>query len=183
MINYGRKSSGTTALNFLCQNGHFNCIKYLISIENNFNIKLDWFTKLTTNGFNPLLSACNENQTEIINYLLENIYKNKLNLFNINDCSNDGTTPLLYFCLGGNISSISKIFELFGDNIDVNKCDDSGYSPFYVGMFYFIFLLILTKHFLFFTHCCELFQNKFLPFVSQFVIKHVIYRFIYDYVL
>ena len=134
LINHCRKDTGDTIIHVLCQNGHLDCIKYLLSIETNYNTKINWFKKNGMNGTTPFLTACNQNRTETIICLLDNVYKHN-KLFNINDGAKNGSNALWFACFDGNVKVISKLFELFGDNIDVNKRDDKGMSPLYLGMF------------------------------------------------
>ena len=88
---------------------------------------------------NPLLAACNNNQASTINYLIDNVYSsnkqdlNETKLLDINDTCDTGETALWFCCFDGNISSVSRILERFGNSIDVNKCNNNQTSPFWIG--------------------------------------------------
>ena len=112
----------------------------MTNIYNNrkqFEVKIDKYKKTIKNESNPLLCACNSNQESTINYLIDNVYSsnkqdsNETKLFDINDSNANGKTALWFCCGHGNISSVSRIFERFGNSIDVNKCNNNGTSPFF----------------------------------------------------
>ena len=119
----------------IAQYGYLNCISYLISIEKNYNTKIDWYKKDIRTGMTPLLKACNLNQPKTAIYLLNNIHKND-KLFDINDTAVNGETALWFACLKGDLSLMKTIFELFGDVVDVNKFPTrTGSSPLSLGTF------------------------------------------------
>ena len=60
--------------------------------------------------------------------------KAKEKRFNINDCTEQGMTALWFCALYGNLDAIKLIFKHYGNSCDINKCDDSGASAFFVGM-------------------------------------------------
>ena len=81
-----------------CQEGHLECIKYLLQYEKekNLDVKIDKTKKTITYEFNPLLAACNNDRISTINYLLLNVYKNEDNK---GDNNSDKMFVLFTFCL------------------------------------------------------------------------------------
>ena len=74
MINHSENSSGYSLFHVLCEKGHLECIKYLLSIEKHFDTKIDKFKKSPGLKMSPFLLACSFNHIETINYLLTNVY-------------------------------------------------------------------------------------------------------------
>ena len=139
LINYGTKDTNDTIFHILCRNGNLDCIKYLLSIENKLNssTNIDWFKKDKIEEMTPLLKAFKSNETETIIYLLNNVYSKQTQLlFDINNCDHLGRTPLWFACLHGNMLLIETMFNLFGNDINliINKCDNNGMSPLYIGI-------------------------------------------------
>ena len=103
-----------------------------------FEVKIDKFKKRFKDDMSPFLCACSDNHVSTINYLI-NVFGNRkqdskeTKLFDINDTGDGGRTALFFCCFNGNISLVSKIFETFGDSVDVNKCNDDGRSPFWIS--------------------------------------------------
>lgn len=109
-------------------------------MEEKFDTKINKYSKMAPLSMTPLLLACNANKPDMIEFLLNNIYNNNNNsnknskLFDINDGCHDNSTAVYLCAAHGNLSGLKLIVKYYGNNIDWNKCDDGGISPFFLGV-------------------------------------------------
>lgn len=136
LINKHNKSLGINIFWMLCSEGHLQCLKYLLSVEKHFNVKMDRFS-VSVDNENGLIAACDSNETEMIQYLIKNIFNNKSHSnkkFDINHTAEESVTAFYYCAANGNLAAIQAIIHEFGVHvIDTNKCDLDGGTPFWVA--------------------------------------------------
>ena len=131
MINYCKKDDGYSVFHICCQGGHLDCIKFLLTYNESkqATTKIETNTKTKSNQMNPLLLACNFNYSECAQYLIDNNIP-----MEINDANAKGKTAMSFCAFFGDIKTARKIFQRFGDKVDVNKSDIDGCTPLWMGM-------------------------------------------------
>lgn len=122
LINHCGNGRSDTAFTKLCQQGHLDCLKYLIDLQNernDFEIDVYWTHK--RNGANALIYACSSNQTKIVEYLLKELYfgnkipyvDNQTSKVFIDNTIKDGQTAFVMASKHGNVS-IMKLLSDYG---------------------------------------------------------------------
>lgn len=81
-INQRKRDSGYTTWHSVCEKGHLDCIKYLLSIENDYNVEIDKLSKTTLENFrwNALHAAVYCQEDETTQFLLKQVYLNLANV-------------------------------------------------------------------------------------------------------
>lgn len=113
-FNYG-ESENVTALLVACVVGDYDNVVKLIGYGADLNMASS--TECT-----PLIAACYQNNTKIVNYLLKT-----QKIKNINHCQIDSTTALSCAIKNKNTYVVKKLLEYPG--INVNQKDIYGYTP------------------------------------------------------
>ena len=132
MINCQKKVNGATLFSVLCTFGYLECLKYCLSIENEYKVKIDKHLKRSDNRMSPLICACSRGHSSVVKHLINDIYKNDQR-FDINDSDKEGRTLLWYCCKNGDISLCELLMNRYKNIIEVNKCDNQGISPFFAA--------------------------------------------------
>ena len=95
----------------LCTNGHLECLKYLMSVDVQYNrAYIDILEEDTTYHMNGLLMACNANQSQIMKYLI-----NDLNYLNnehaVHQCDINGKNLVWMAATHGNLTILELLLE------------------------------------------------------------------------
>jgi ankyrin repeat protein len=87
--------------------------------------EIDVVNMCRQDGSSPLLIACQNHHTEIVEMLLESEA-------DINKCRDSGAPPLYMACQNGHLDIVEKLLDK-KVNTDVNKCTNNGGSPLYIA--------------------------------------------------
>lgn len=111
-----------------CAKGSLECLKYLFSIQNQYQAKINIYQKSNDTKYNGLMAACSDNQTAMIKYLINNVFKNDDNKFNVNERDDKGRTGFWRVSMKGNVEICQLLKKKF-PNCDLNKRNNEGMSP------------------------------------------------------
>jgi len=93
--------------------------------ENNINLEIN---ELDSNGWSPLYKMINENNTDMVQLILEHASNNKI-VLNLNEKGKDGWSPILDPMKGNNAKIVQLILDYAEKNniiLDINEKDDNG---------------------------------------------------------
>ena len=141
LINFSMRDGGFNVFLSACAGGNVDYLKYLFKIEKDKEqkqkgiktIKIDIHSRThkSRSIFSGLHHACLNNHTNMVEYLLTDVYYNSKSdgIFDINQSTIDGRTPFYFAAINGNVKLMKLMIELYPD-CDVNYCDLSGVTPF-----------------------------------------------------
>ncbi|XP_063405750.1 serine/threonine-protein phosphatase 6 regulatory ankyrin repeat subunit B-like [Mytilus trossulus] len=131
-MNVNDKSTyGSTPLYLACQNGHYNTVKLLLGLNGQtLNSAVDTTLK-TKYGWSVLHVACYTGHTEIVKLLIDVG-------MNVNDTTNNGSTPLYLACRSGKYDKVNFLLDLNGQTlnsrVDVTLKDKEGTSALHAAV-------------------------------------------------
>ena len=122
-----------------CQTGDVKCLEYLLSVQENFEAKLDVFCTSKTNGdMNGLQIAIDCRNVDMVKFLLNNVYNddsmNEKNGFDINSIANGLSVLHCSAMLDDDVTVLDALFDVFKDKIDVNIANKQNITPIIIGL-------------------------------------------------
>lgn len=110
-----------------------DCLKFLLSRQKDFDTKLD-IIATANHGINAFVAACYNNQNNIVDYLLKNVFSDR-DSDNVDELlvNKKNNKTALHFCAqAGNAAAIDKLFEFYPKicKEHCNSCDSLGQTPF-----------------------------------------------------